>query len=319
MKNAAIVPILLLVFLGLVLCATMVGVALHDQRSDQMSDRNFRGGDTIYEKTYSQQPGGQIIVESDIGDITITGTDNNEVAVRVTARGTNDNLREFSVSSSQTGSVVRIDGKMKHRLMHIFGNHSPDVLFDVQIPRSSDVRLSTSGGDINADQIKGTVEGGTSGGDLELRHLEGKVRMNTSGGNVTLKSSTGDFVVGTSGGNVITEDLSGPVHVETSGGNIDIRNCDGRVFASTSGGDIHAVLKDNKGVELSTSGGNVAVRLPKSISADVNAEASGGDVNCDFPVNGKLREGTLHGTINGGGNTIRLETSGGDITISPVD
>ena len=51
----------------------------------------------------------------------------------------------------------------------------------------------------------------------------------------------------------------------------------------------------------------------------MNAEASGGGVDCDFPISGKVREGTLHGQINGGGNEIRLETSGGDISISTLD
>ena len=319
MKKAAVVPILVLLCMGVVLCATMVGVSLHDRNSDQNDWKVYTGGDTIYEKTYQQQPGGQVIIDSDVGDILVSGTDKNEVSISVTARGSQEDLHRFSVSSSQNGSVIRIDGKMKQRYLHMFGNHNFDVQFDVQVPKSSDLRLGTSGGNIAADEIKGTVEGETSGGDLDLRHLDGKVRMNTSGGNVVLKSSIGDFVLGTSGGNMTCEDATGPIHFETSGGNIDLRNCDGKVFASTSGGNIHAILKDNKGVELSTSGGNVSVRLPKSISADVNAEASGGGVDCDFPISGKVREGTLHGQINGGGNEIRLETSGGDISISTLD
>ena len=76
---------------------------------------------------------------------------------------------------------------------------------------------------------------------------------------------------------------------------------------------------DNKGIDLETSGGNLVVKLPKSISAEVSAQTTGGDVNCDFQFSGKLREGNLQGKINGGGNLIKLETSGGDIVISSVE
>ena len=50
-------------------------------------------------------------------------------------------------------------------------------------------------------------------------------------------------------------------------------------------------------------------------SADVRAEATGGDVSCEFPFEGRMKDESLHGKINGGGNQIRLESSGGSIAI----
>jgi DUF4097 and DUF4098 domain-containing protein YvlB len=112
------------------------------------------------------------------------------------------------------------------------------------------------------------------------------------------------------------ESVDGSLRMETSGGNIEIRGSTGKVNASTSGGNIRASLKDNQGIDLSTSGGNISVELPKTISADVRAEASGGDVSCDIEYSGKIKDGSMKGKINGGGNLIRLETSGGDIVIT---
>jgi DUF4097 and DUF4098 domain-containing protein YvlB len=91
------------------------------------------------------------------------------------------------------------------------------------------------------------------------------------------------------------------------------------LHAETSGGDIRIELKDNKGIDLTTSGGNITVSLPKSVTADVRAEATGGDVTCDFPFSGKLKDGSFDGKINGGGQLIRLETSGGDIVIQSIE
>ena len=131
--------------------------------------------------------------------------------------------------------------------------------------------------------------------------------------------SKGDLVLETSGGDIIGEDVTGTTRVETSGGSIKLTKADGALHASTSGGDIHVELADNKGIDLSTSGGNIVVKLPKSITANVNAETTGGEVSCDFPFSGKLQEGSLHGKINGGGESLKLETSGGDIVIHSVE
>ena len=112
---------------------------------------------------------------------------------------------------------------------------------------------------------------------------------------------------------------TGSLDVETSGGNIIIKNSDAKLTASTSGGDIQVELKDNKGINLSTSGGNITVSLPKSISAQVDATTTGGDVSCDFAFAGKIKDGSMHGKINGGGNLIQVETSGGDIVINSIE
>jgi hypothetical protein len=42
-------------------------------------------------------------------------------------------------------------------------------------------------------------------------------------------------------------------------------------------------------------------------------------VTCDFTFAGHLHEGTLNGTINGGGSLIKAETSGGDIIINAAE
>ena len=115
------------------------------------------------------------------------------------------------------------------------------------------------------------------------------------------------------------EAIVGSMDFETSGGRIEVRDSDGKLRASTSGGDVRVSLKDNKGIDLETSGGNLVVQLPKTISAEVSAETTGGEVNCDFEFSGKLREGSLQGKINGGGKLIKLETSGGDIVINSVE
>ena len=308
----------ILVICAIFFGATMVALSVrsHSARESESYDL---GGDKKVEKTFSVQPGGKLLVDADEGNISITGSETSEISVKVFARGSDELLRKFDVKFDQEGNTVKVQGRLRHRYFNFFGNNDLDVQFEIQIPTKFNLDLRTSGGNIAVENMTGTIEGETSGGNLDLIKLDGNVKLSTSGGNIALRQTTGDFQLETSGGNIHGETIIGDTHVETSGGNIELRDVDGKLYASTSGGDIRAELKDNKGIDLSTSGGNLTVRLPKSISGDVRAEATGGDVSCDFQFAGKLKDGSMHGKINGGGNLIRLETSGGDIVINSVE
>lgn len=312
------VKLAVLVACAVLFAATMIGLSVRSHPYVR-GESYGPGGDKKSEKTFSVSPGGKLIVKADEGDITISGTESSEVSVRVYARGSDEQLRRFDVQMNQEGNDVRIDGRQERKYFHLFENNSLDVQYDIHVPRDFNLDLGTAGGNITVDNVKGAVDGGTSGGDLDLSRLEGKVNLTTSGGNIGIRESNGGFTLETSGGNIRAEAIVGDMSLETSGGNIDLRNGDGKLTASTSGGNIRVQLRDNKGIDLSTSGGNLTVRLPKTTSGDVRAEATGGDVNCEFEFSGKLKDGSLNGKINGGGNPIRLETSGGDIMINSIE
>jgi hypothetical protein len=308
---------ILLVF-AVLFAATMIGLSIKSKTNNN-TERVLFDSDKKYEKTFSVKTDGKLDIQTDVGNISIEGSDANEVKIRVIARGNDSELKKFDISFDQSGDVVSVKGKTRRSNFRFFDNRWLEIQYEIQVPKSFNLYLSTSGGNIQITDVKGKIDGETSGGNLELSQLDGKVRMSTSGGNVNIEKSTGEFNLETSGGNMYSESVTGPIHLETSGGNIEIKNSDGKLEASTSGGNIHAYMKDNKGIDLSTSGGNIVVRVPKSITADVQAEASGGDVSCDLEYTGKIKDGSMKGKINGGGNTIRLETSGGDIVIDPND
>jgi len=320
MKAPASVTVKLVV---LVVCAVLfamivVGLSIHG-RPQSGSFYHSWTSDKQIDRTFSVQPDGILDLEAAEGDILVTGNSGSDVVVHVVAHGSDDPLRLFDVNFEQDGNTVKVSSRHERRYFHFFDNNDLEVKYTIQVPHSFNLALKTSGGDITITGIKGKVDGETSGGDLDLSSVEGVVRMSTSGGNVNAENSSGEFDLGTSGGTMEGRQLTGPIRMKTSGGNIELHDCDGNLYASTSGGDIQVSMKDNKGIELTTSGGNVTVHLPKSTSGDVAAEASGGDVSSDFPFSGKLKEGRMNGKINGGGPMIKLETSGGDIAIDAIE
>ncbi len=202
---------------------------------------------------------------------------------------------------------------------------------------SGTLNARTSGGGIEVGDVRGAIEVKTSGGDIKLGTIGGPVKANTSGGGIRVKVVDGEAVLETSGGDIQVDHANqslrattsgggiqvghvvGSVDLKTSAGDITITEASGSVQGYTSGGGIRAGLSKTGAsqVSLSTSGGDIHLSLPTSAKYDIDAKASGGDVTTDIPVTttGKQSDGTLKGQFNGGGQSLKLKTSGGNIHI----
>jgi len=274
-----------------------------------------------YERQFTVQEGGELIVEADAGTIKLESWDKNEVSVVVEIEGSDSRAEKYKVEFSQEGNTITVTGKVRDKSFFKWHVGDLEAFYTIYTPKKFNTTLNTSGGNIDAKNLTGRAEYNTSGGDVNVQKLEGEVILATSGGNVDAIDINGNVDAETSGGNVIVENIIGNVKGYTSGGNVELNNVEGRVKGGTSGGDITVrVAGENKGIDVETSGGDIEIFVKEGIGADVDAETSGGTVDCDLPVTvrGKVRESELHGKINGGGNPIRANTTGGSIRISTI-
>jgi hypothetical protein len=288
-------------------------------------------------KTFDVAPGGKLVVEVAGSRVNVQGTGGNQVIVeytRVVTAGSEAEearyLAEREVSLTQSGNTVSL---IEQRPA---SSHSGGSLWDlitgrdrgvrarlqlvVRVPAQFQVDLRTSGGSMEVGSLTGPVEARTSGGSLTFRDITGNIDGRTSGGGIRLERFKGDVNLSTSGGSINVTDGTGPLTLKTSGGGITISGASGNVAASTSGGSIRLGLTtvptgDNR---LSTSGGSITVTLPANSALDIDAATSGGSVSTDLPVtNTSIKDRTrFTGTVNGGGPTLHLRTSGGSIRIN---
>lgn len=274
--------------------------------------REGRGSLHEIKKSFNAGAQGTLEMRDVNGDITVkagTGTTVEIVeSLRIetyTEEETKRVLAECEESYSQSGGRIVIDGRMRPR-------RAVDSRFNITVPPSFVLDLSTSGGNISIDRVKGNTTLRTSGGDIELlstagiinaktsggdvrvRDAEGTVEAKTSGGDLDLERIKGRLTATTSGGNITLRYADKEVNLRTSGGNIDILEVAGNVVASTSGGDVH-VENTSGNVEVSTSGGDLVLR---DIKGKLEAATSGGDIRAE----------RLHADS-------RLKTSGGDIEV----
>jgi len=272
-----------------------------------------------YERQFTVQEGGEIIVEADAGTIKIDSWDKNEVSVVVEIDGSDSRAEKYKVEFSQEGNTITVIGKVRDKSFFKWHVGNLEAIYTIYTPKKFNSRVNTSGGNIDAKNLIGKADYTTSGGNVQVQKIEGEVILSTSGGNVDAADITGTVDAETSGGDVVLESIVGNVKGFTSGGDVEIIGVDGRVKGGTSGGNVTVkVSGENKGIDVETSGGDIEIFVKEGIGADVDAETSGGSVDCDLPVTvrGKVRESELHGKINGGGNPIHANTTGGSIRIA---
>ncbi len=205
----------------------------------------------------------------------------------------------------------------------VFGNRNP-INLDTKIilPNRMNIKLDTSGGHLSAHHFKGTVDLKTSGGHIEAEEIVGDLLADTSGGHITVSDIDGNAFVKTSGGHIEATNISGDAKLKTSGGHIEAGPIEGHLDARTSGGNVKAYLPN--GIEsdttLRTSGGNVSVKMPENASFTIDASTSAGRVHSDFnvPTSRRIPGGKIKAEVNGGGATLRLKTSGGNVSVNRI-
>jgi DUF4097 and DUF4098 domain-containing protein YvlB len=295
-------------------------------------------------KSFTVQPGGRLVVNTDLGSIEVRGVEANSVDITVSRevrRGnTEETLAEFKLDFEQKGNDIFVTGDGGRQGSHGFWNDIGNrlrVRFVITVPKVYNLELKTSGGSVDVAEIQGRVEsrtsggslffdritgdvlGRTSGGSIRVGAVDGEVEVHTSGGGIKIDETTGNVVARTSGGSIEISKAGGDVDAETSGGSIRAGDIRGGLEADTSGGSVTATLsvQPQTRCKLTASGGSITIYLAENVGMDVDARSSGGGVSTDFPVTiqGPIRRDTLRAKINGGGPELYLRTSGGGIHI----
>jgi hypothetical protein len=322
MKRSSTIGIKLLLFTVITLLfvwALIAYSAAHRKSGGGTTGNDSSWGDRKrIEKTFVLKSSGSFVLSTDIGEVTVDGWDREEVSFNAEIRGEPRFVQDFTLTYDTTSQRIVITGKYEHHRWFFDIWNDADVHFTIKVPRQCSVDVQTSGGDVSMTSLQGNERGATSGGSVTASDIKGTTVLTTSGGPVRAKNVEGSCEAKTSGGSIKMQDVRGSTLANTSGGGIDLVDVEGKIDAHTSGGSIYVRLQSlNEGVSLRTSGGSITLEVPSSVSADLDAATSGGSVRCDLPitVKGKTDDDELSGKINGGGNTILLRSSGGNINI----
>ncbi|MBT4098999.1 MAG: hypothetical protein HOM68_29580 [Gemmatimonadetes bacterium] len=197
-----------------------------------------------------------------------------------------------------------------------------------------ELTISTGGGGLSISSGALSVTAETGGGGISIDGSRGPVEAKTGGGGISIEGAEGPVKARTGGGGIDVDGSGGPVVVSTGGGGITIDDARGYIEAKTGGGGIEAtLLVDDPDVDthcdLNSGGGDITIYLPAGLKATIDAEVRlrrrrrTHTIESDFPLQidgdpDRSDELTAHGSINGGGDLIRLRTTNGNIRIKQL-
>jgi hypothetical protein len=290
--------------------------------------------------------GGKLAVDVDCGSIDLAPGADDKVTLEAHRKidfGDESREKEYlagvPITVIKEGNAVTIRARGKKPDSWHSGYRQIDVRYTIRVPKKFEIALQTDGGRINARDIagnflahtnggsmsyahlEGTLDAETSGGFIEVEDCRGPIDIETSGGHIKVTEGKGSLKAQTSGGHIEVRNFSGDTEVRTSGGSLDLEKISGKLVGKTSGGAITAsvpapVLGD---IRLETSAGSVDLAVPASAALTIDANTSVGEVVSRLPIQASdVHRQHLRGTLNGGGKSVRLETSAGNIVIKPV-
>ena len=190
--------------------------------------------------------------------------------------------------------------------------------------------LHTHGGHIRADSIVGTAHLVTDGGNITLEHAGANLIAETAGGQIQVGEAAALVRAKTDGGGIRVVRSSGPADLQAADGSIYLTRAEGSVKASTATGGITAWFmspsKEPGHCELQSNNGDIVVYLVRTLPVTIDAEVQKGeshgvivDPALPIPVHyddaGGQRVARATGSLNGGGETLRLRTVGGNIRL----
>ena len=260
--------------------------------------------DRVFDKKFAEPAGQTLTIDSDFGDIDVSGSDGNEVVVHVELSGDRNRVDEYDITANSTAEGVTIRGRRDDDWDGFSWWYTAlDVKYTVQVPRNYHVKVRSSRG------------------ELKMRNFNGSAYAQVSRGSITIDGINGAVQIDASRGDIHGNQLVGNVRVASSRGDIDLAKIDGQMDVRTSRGDVEvSLMNPNRGANVTTSRGNVTITLPREFAADLDVRTSRGEVECELPLansdrTSNNRDEEVSGTLNGGGKLLKVHTSRGDIDI----
>jgi DUF4097 and DUF4098 domain-containing protein YvlB len=239
-----------------------------------------------WSKTYTISGKPDLRVDTSDANIHVTTWDQNTIEAKVTTTRYKIGDDGIRIEEHQTGDVVEINVRYPHHGVTInFGNSNHRVDIDIHMPREGRVNLHTGDGKIELGHFKGEMQLHSGDGSLEVAAVDGKLRA-----------------------------MSGDGHIRADGrfDELDLKTGDGRVDARATAGSALA-----NSWRLESGDGTVTLEVPENLAADVDLHTGDGHIDLDMPITtaGKIREGEVHGKLNGGGNLLMIHTGDGSIRL----
>jgi len=278
-------------------------------REEERRERDMAGA---LDTTVTFDAKGTLNVGCAGGDVTVTGTDRNEIKVRArTERG-----------------AIRFTSSGTNATLEPASNRScSDAHFEVTVPTGIHLVANTWSGSLTVKRVHGEIEGHAQSGDIDVHDAGDRVEVETLSGDITVQGARGDASIHTLSGDVTLDGARGNVEIETVSGDIELKDVVSRqIRTNSTSGDLSydGTIESGGRYEFTTHSGELRLRLPSNVGAQLSLSTFSGEIDSEFPITLKAGE---HGIGSGqakklnfslGQGTARIiaETFSGDVTLT---
>jgi hypothetical protein len=201
---------------------------------------------------------------------------------------------------------------------HWSGDRAADSIRFVQRETDDGVIICTLAGQQNSctPEQYGSDSGMTIVNPFDFLRHGGKASVDY----VVHVPAGGKVDVSTILGEVGVADVTGEVKAQSVNGSVRVAARGGPVMASSVNGSVRVAIDSLAApgdIDLETVNGSVTAQLPPALQANVSLETAHGHVTSDYVVAGvdTTVHNEMHGTIGGGGRTVKLETVNGSVRL----
>ena len=274
-------------------------------------------------KSFKVQPGGQLTVDSDVGNVEIKTGSSDTVTVdikrrlKVDGQAAQELLKNLTIDLSQSGNNVNVIVKLVDDNNQT-NRRKIQLDFLISMPLNFNLKLRTVGS-ASVGHVQGTVNASTAGGSLVIGNVDGPLTARSGGGSLTIGNVVGDLDARSGGGSINAGRITGRVTANAGGGSVSIEEATDAIDATASGGSVKAYIsrQPSAGFNIKADAGSIDLRLAESVSISVDASCTAGRVTTDYGLTGErdTHGGSLKGDINGGGPSVVLRASAGNIHV----
>src|SRR6266403_1276056 len=236
-------------------------------------------------------------------------------------------LEHYILNARNSPSGIEITGNLPQQVSHGANSAQFWVHFEVSVPASYGLDISTGAGDILTSDVGGAAALVTEGGNIVTgqlstnlseashRHAHSSMRaaakLQTQGGHIQVEGAAGDLNAFTAGGHINTGFIHGEANLHSGGGHIRAAGIGGKAELTTEGGNI-TVGKAGSFVAVKTGGGQIDFG---EVRGSVHAQTGGGGIRVMY-VSGPMDVESSGGSIclTRVSGSVQAATSGGTIT-----
>jgi lia operon protein LiaG len=181
------------------------------------------------------------------------------------------------------------------------------------------IHVDVASADVAADRTRGVLKIETGSGNVDLRDATGDVSLESGSGDITVANVRGARLkVETGSGNITVTGASAPeLAIETGSGDVDVTDAQGDnlSFETGSGNVDVALVATFRTVTIETGSGDVTLKVPPTIGAEVELDTGSGDIDLGgltLQVQ-RIQRDHVEGTIGDGRGRLSIETGSGNV------